>query len=268
MGAARTPETKMLSVVYDATTKFTEIPMIDSERRDRLRRISDHIDQYGYHVTTVIQDIAPRFTYTIGGSGLFGFELILAGSSIFLLEDVLKIIEHIVDCCKNGFPDDGKIEVDNYGHFTLRRAHTSWINILLLGAVDYFNDTTITAYQICPDTDHTTIDVPDLGLAWSAEREPAWRWLRQPWESPIPPTSTALTNLAALRGERITEASRWELDQWELFAGSGPDTPEHEVRIVPIGTLLAVDQTLEPVIFLDVGKSLWRDADATEWNEW
>jgi hypothetical protein len=29
-----------------------------------------------------------------------------------------------------------------------------------------------------------------------------------------------------------------------------------------------VDETLESVISLDVGKSLWRDADNMEWNEW
>jgi hypothetical protein len=74
--------------------------------------------------------------------------------------------------------------------------------------------------------------------------------------------------MAALRGARITEASRWEKNEWELFAGSGPETPREEIRVVPIATLLAVDPSLQRVVDMNVGQSLWRDASENEWHDW
>jgi hypothetical protein len=198
-----------------------------------------------------------------------GFELIIPGAEIYLLEELVEIMESSISYCKSHPAlDCRKLEIGNLGNFTLQKCDPSWVKMLMLAAIDYFDDPAILTYQILPDPAHITIDVPDLAVTWSPQTEPAWRWLREPWSLPVPSTSTAVTNLAALRGERITEASRWELDQWDLFAGSGPDTPKKEVRVVPIGTLLAVDTTLESVISLDVGKSLWRDADNVEWNEW
>lgn len=72
-------------------------------------------------------------------------------------------------------------------------------------------------------------------------------------------SSTAATDLAALRGDRVTEAARWEEGYWELTAGEGPNVPEDEVRIVPLGTLLAADPSLMPVVSLPVGGGLIRD---------
>lgn len=243
--------------------------MIRSSKIDRLQLISDDIERVGYHITVVQQERVPSFAYTIGLRNSVEFELILAGGSIFLFDELIEIINSIAgNCKKSGVSSSHDIKAGSHGAFALRRSHASWVEMLMLGAIDFFDDPAIETYQIRPDSAHITIDVPDLAVAWSPQREPAWRWLRESWELPIPSTSTALTNLAALRGERITEASRWELDEWELFAGSGPDTPSDEVRVVPIGTLLAVDGTLESVISLDVGKSLWRDADDMEWNDW
>jgi hypothetical protein len=79
---------------------------------------------------------------------------------------------------------------------------------------------------------------------------------------------SAVTNLAALRGEAVTEASRWGVDGWELFAGSGPDTPQEELRVVPIATLVGSDQSLLKVLSLDVGKSLWRESGEDAWHDW
>jgi len=71
-----------------------------------------------------------------------------------------------------------------------------------------------------------------------------------------------------LRGERVTEAARWESDQWELFAGPGPDVTPDQVRMVPLATLLAIDATLQPVVQLDVGRALWRDDQGGDWQAW
>ena len=76
------------------------------------------------------------------------------------------------------------------------------------------------------------------------------------------------TNLDALRGERITEASRWEDDQWELFAGAGPDVPQSEIRVIPLATLIAMDPSLDAVTSLKVGESLWRNTSEVRWHHW
>ena len=134
--------------------------------------------------------------------------------------------------------------------------------------LDFHGGASVSALQIMPDEDHRTIDVPALERPWSAAAEPVWQWLREPWSYPVPRNSFATTHLDALRGERITEAARWEDEQWELFAGAGPDVPLDEVRVVPLGTLLAVDPALDAVTRLDVGRALWRDADDGDWNHW
>jgi len=45
-----------------------------------------------------------------------------------------------------------------------------------------------------------------MAAPWSATIEPIWRWQREAWAYPVPKEATATTNLAALRGERVTEA--------------------------------------------------------------
>jgi hypothetical protein len=92
--------------------------------------------------------------------------------------------------------------------------------------------------------------------------------MRESWTYPVRKDSTAITDLAALRGERITEACRWEEDEWELFAGAGPDVGKDETRVVALGMLLAVDPSLDPVVGLTIGTGMWRDDELSEWHAW
>jgi hypothetical protein len=95
-----------------------------------------------------------------------------------------------------------------------------------------------------------------------------WQWLTDPWEYAVPDDSVAITNLDALRGKSITEAVRWEEDQWELFAGAGPDVPRDDMRKVPLGTLLAADPTLTAVLGLEIEQGLLRDPADLVWYDW
>ena len=65
----------------------------------------------------------------------------------------------------------------------------------------------------------------------------------------------------------MTEVMRWEEDEWEIFAGAGPDATEDEKRVVPLGILLSADPSLLPAVDLPVGTGLWRDAQS-EWHPW
>jgi hypothetical protein len=89
----------------------------------------------------------------------------------------------------------------------------------------------------------------------------------EPWPFDASPHSIAVTNLDALRGDPVTEASRWEETEWELFAGVGPDIPEDDVRVVPLATLLGYDESLEPVTQLRVPGAI-RRFPGGPWADW
>jgi len=138
----------------------------------------------------------------------------------------------------------------------------------MLGALDYYGVRDIDAMQVVPDERHTTIDVPDMTRLWSAQAEPIWQWLHEPWAYDVPETSTATTNLDALRGARITEVTRWEEGEWEMFAGAGPDVADDDARVVPLGCLLAADPSLAASVKLEIGKGLWREDGDGDWHAW
>lgn len=229
-----------------------------------------NIDKHGHHVYVVSGGSPlPRFAYTIGLRDLLGVELIIAGASVFLADEVGFIFDEVATQLKGvSGAKEAEIAISGLGVFSLRDAHPSWSDQLVLGALDFYGIDSVKVLQIVPDQEHWTLDIPDLERPWSPEKEPAWQWLGVPWDFPVPSGSTARTNLSALRGERITEAARWEDDYWELFAGAGPDVPDSETRVVPLGTLLALDQTLIAVTRLDIGGALWRELDVGEWHTW
>jgi len=63
--------------------------------------------------------------------------------------------------------------------------------------------------------------------------------------------------------------TRWDENEWEMFAGPGPDVTKEDIRLVALGTLVAADKTLLPVVNLAIEEGLWRDADPdSEWHPW
>lgn len=243
--------------------------MAKLERSKKLKLIKKNIQQFGYHTYVVIGGAIPRFAYTIGLRETIKSELVIAGAIYYTGNEVKKIIKTIYQQLKTEKKFNSVFSVGDIGSFTLRKMHDSWSNSLLLGALDFYKTSTIDAYQIVPDEIHWTIDIPNLNEAWSATAEPIWQWLHEEWSFSASPKSTATTNLDALRGDRITEVARWEDDEWEIFAGLGPDVSYEESRVVPLGTLIAADPSLSPVVDLEIGKGLWReDAEGSEWHPW
>ena len=84
----------------------------------------------------------------------------------------------------------------------------------------------------------------------------------------MPKASTSVTNLACLKGKKVTEGMRWEHDEWELFHGAMPEIKKSDIRIVPMGTMLAIDPSLERVAQVEIGTGLWRENPRDEWHEW
>ena len=241
--------------------------MSDSPKRKMaLQLIGSNIARHGHHVYVVSNGPIPRFAYTIGVRNSTGAELVLGGSIIYHYDEVIQIINDIASKLRRGLTPASKFECDMKGAFTLGAVHPSWASKLFLGAFDYFETKEVAALQILPDQDHWTIDIPEMSQPWSAASAPAWTWLYESWTSPVPNSSVATTNFAALRGGRITQVARWEADQWEAFAGSPPET-EDEARVVPIGTLIGADESLSRMTRLSVGEGIWRDEESN-WQPW
>lgn len=239
------------------------------EKHPFLELIEANIDRFGYHQTVVKSAIEPRFAYTIGLSSVLDFELVFAGGLYYLEEDVFNIIAKIVE----GLKLEGSLEEQNFdlgvlGAFRLSRVDPSWSKLMLLGVADYYKNVEVNALQILPDLTHKTIDVPDMSVEWNPLREPIWQWLLKPWDYAVPPDSTVITNIDALRGEGVTEVMRWDVNEWEMFSGPGPEVEKKDVRIVSLGTMLGIDARLLPALNLEVNKGLWRESANSEWNDW
>lgn len=230
--------------------------------------IRENLDRYGYHVSLVAGGALPRYAYTIGMSAMAGAELILAGASFFRAQDVKRILDEAVDRVRTMQSlQPPTLQVEGLGSFSFRRIDASWAAGLMTSAIATYGGE-VSAWQVRPDQEHWTLDIPDMCQPWSAERERVWRWMHEPWSYPVPDYAVATTNLDALRGRRITEAARWEVDRWELCAGVGSATPSDEIRLVPLATLLATDASLEAVIELKMGQALWRNDTGGAWQVW
>jgi hypothetical protein len=236
--------------------------MAKNSREAAFEAIQSHIETHGHHIYIVSREGAlPRFAYTIGLSLSAGFELLLPGAITFNAEDVVRIINAMAAAVgKDSNASTARVSLASLGSFTLREVHPSWPRDLMLGAFDFFNVSSLPAFQIIPDEDHWSLDIPDMGKPWSAAANPIWQWLEAPWCFPVPATSIASTNLAALRGERVTEAARWGEDNWEIFAGDGSASYD-DMRVVALGTLLAIDESLVAVTRLAVDEGICRNAE-------
>lgn len=229
--------------------------------------LAQKIASVGHHVYVVQGAPAPRFAYTVGLMERLGLELVLAGAIIYDISEVGRIVNEIANVLRDD-PNVGVIEVRSLGGFRLRRMRPDWVRSVMLGAVEYYREGGVVGYQVVPDDDHWTIDVPVFDEHRDVLGNRAWRWVWEEWSYPVPKPSVVTTNLGALRGEQVTEVARWETDQWEMFAGAGPEVKPEDARVVPLGVLLGKDGSLEAALSLPVGAGLWRDHGGGPWQAW
>jgi hypothetical protein len=245
------------------------MPQVDAQqkmttaRREAIREIKRNIAANGFHIYLVAAGHSPRFCYTIGVKDTLGYEFVFAGGVYYSAADVVRIVKRCVRSPKVTSLDFGAL-----GRFSLQKIHNSWASKLLLGANDFYGVSHVPAVQIVPPRKWMTIDVPNLSLPWSAKTEPVWRWLNNSRTCRVTDKAMAGTNLAALRGDRVTEVARWETDYWELFAGPGPKVKKRDYRVVPLAMLLAADPSLSKAVGLEIGSGLWRDKADVGWHEW
>jgi hypothetical protein len=235
--------------------------MTNAEFLDIIRK---NIDKNGYHVTLVNGGQNPNFSYSIGLSERFGFELIIAGGFNSIKDNEL-IFEHIYQGLQSGSTVNSRFSLSGNDVLYLGNVDSSWCEKLMLGVYDHYSLNAITAYQIIPM--ERTLDTPLMSDA-IIPNDPVWKWLDMDWNIDAPKNSYIITDINALHGKTITEVARWEDNVWEMFSGPGPDVEKEDIRIVPLGTILGIDATLKPIVNLSVGQGLWRDNKDSSWHDW
>jgi len=232
-------------------------------RSEFLEIIKTNINNRDYHLTLVNGGQNPEYSYSIGLTEKFGFELIIAGGFISI-EDNESIFRYVYQQLQSGSTVDSKFVLSDNTYY-LNKVDSSWCEKLMLGVYDYYNVDEITAYQIIPE--NRTLDTPLMSQPIIAN-DPIWKWLDMDWNIEVPKKSYVITDIDSLKGKTIVELMRWEDHVWEMFSGPGPEFKEEDIRIVPLGTILGIDDTLQRTVNLAVGKGLWRDNKDSEWNDW
>jgi len=235
------------------------------EKEGFLALIRSNINEYRFHFTIVQQAVEPRYAYTIGCYGVFGFEMILAGGIFYLRDDLSVIFKRLFDFFKNGGSVQGEMDIENLGTFKFRLIDDSWKEAMSLGAIEQFEGKIVDIYQILPDVNHFTLDIPNMSEMWTVN-DPIWKWLKIKWSYGTPDDSLVTTNLDALLGKPVTEVIRWEADDWEMFAGKG--RTKKEIRVVPLGLMIGIDPTLLPSIDLEIEEGIRRESRKTAWQKW
>ena len=239
------------------------------EKKEFLERIRLNIDAHNYHVTIVTGGACPRYAYTIGLKDKIGYELIFSGSGNLSVNVLNQTINDVYkQLIINNNPNDARVDSASSGSFTVSEVDPSWSRLLMLGAFDFYQTSEIKACQILPERKYRTLDVPDLARKFNASAEPIWQWLTLDWPYTVPYNSIAITSVTALYGQKTTEATRWEEKEWEIFVGSGLEIDKTSTCIVPLATLLGIDNSIEPVLNLKIGEGSWRDTTELEWHEW
>src|SRR3954467_8417094 len=135
-------------------------------------RVEDS-SEYSSRLVVVQQSCVPRYSYTVGLAHKVGFELILSGASLYMLDSLRCIFDKLLrelQAC-DFKPRETRLCLNGLGVFSLRESDHSWNNLLLLEAVELYG-ADIRVLQIVPDEAHITIDVPNQSVPWDRGREP------------------------------------------------------------------------------------------------
>ncbi|MEZ4370565.1 MAG: DUF4262 domain-containing protein [Polyangiaceae bacterium] len=227
-----------------------------SSRDEASAQVAHHIETRGQHVHLVHPTSVPGWGHTIGLSAELGYELILAGAAYYSTDEVMHVLNGVAASVRGGAREP--CAVADLGRFTLGSCDASWSEQLLTRAATHYGSTIISARQLIPDTEHWTLDTPDLSQAFTASAAPAWRWLVEPWALPIPESAHVATSLDILRGAPATHVARFEADTYEAFSDEPPE--DAAVRVVPISVMLAADPRMQVLLSLELGAALDLDA--------
>lgn len=241
------------------------------DRGEWMARIRDNIRRTGWHTYQILAGPTPSWTYSIGFEETFGSpEVVVAGANYFSRQEIAQLFQDLGTRLASGeaLPDDGAA-LAPFGAVEFVEADPTWVDHLLLGALDYYGGHNFSTLQLLPDARYRTIDTPDMSHMFDPSTAGPWRWLTEEWPYPVSKRTVVITDLDALRGAPLLDVTCYPGDEgpdWEAFA-TRPDAPQIElVRAAPFGALVGHDPTLAPALEMTPGETAHRPSGSAPWE--
>lgn len=234
--------------------------------------VFDRVRRRGWHQYRILAGPLPSWSYSIGCWESYGSpELVFAGGNFFTAAQTNSLFSELVARARDQAPAAGALwTTEAVGPVAFAPVHTSWVQQLLLGAEDFYGDRPYERLQVLPDAEFRTIDVPDLAQPFDAAREPAWRWLDEPWPYRLGKATFVVTDLRALHGAPVLSVHRHHDgaagSPWDLFAMEEDVIPNQVARAAPLGVLIAHDRSLDVVERLEPGQAARRPDGTSAWR--
>ena len=225
-----------------------------------LEAIRSNIEHAGHHIYAIQGGESPRYFYTIGLREVIGGEIVFAGMAHLPMADSGNLVDTFAKNLRAGASvEDLMIGKDPWGSFRLHPADESWSELLMLGVYDYYDCTETKAWQVRPtDPEQVTIDLPDMQKPRDSSEDGVWKWLDGGWPYEVSSSNMVLTNRDVIHGYMISELIRWEEDEWDMFSGPGTEVSKEDMIVLPMGTLIGFDPSLEAALKIPVGTGLYR----------
>jgi len=230
--------------------------------------ITDAIRRTGLFSLGVVAGPTPTWRYTVGLTEAGLPEVLIAGSAAYRDATLDALLRSVGTGLLTGAhrTDARGLRVEGVD-FDLMPVHVSWAKCLVVHAASYYERPVVDAVQAVPSAGW--IDVPRTSLPLDLSIERPWRWLDDEWPYACSPRTQVFTDLQVLGGHPIVEVIHERepggLDSWTMRA---PAVAEDEGRIVPMGTVLAIDPTVALTLDLEPGEFAVRDAPQTDWQTW
>ena len=79
--------------------------------------------------------------------------------------------------------------------------------------MDHYGVPDVPAFQLVPDLENWTLDVPDLSRPYSPHAEPVWQWLEAPWPYSVPRGSQVASGKFSAHADFMNGWDQVELDR-------------------------------------------------------
>ncbi len=223
------------------------------------KRIQETIKRAGWHISLVTGGPVPPSAHTIGLVDHRGYELLWAGGLFFARDQIQKILNTAAILV---------LEADEFEfrgeRFRVAAVHESWAHLLARQAYVFLGASHLDFRQVMP-LSHRTLDVPDLSRPYAEDDAGAWRWLTRGWPFAFPRGAQVSTDLHVLSGEPVVEFERWD-DALYAAHGRRPYA-DADLRLAPLGTILAQDPSCEAMGLLRPGTYASRPEAGAAWAD-
>lgn len=216
-------------------------------KQDYIQLISNNIQRHGYHVYAITTN--PKefsYIYTIGLTEKFGFEMIMAGWIKLDVNSQSMIIKHIIE---NLTKEPKNFSQDYHGrHFILNnillnqvestllvgleQVSNFWMEDLMIGALDYYQDRPITAFHVKPlQEDFWLMTIPNMSNPIvDNNNSPLWQCYFNE-ERDVGEKCNFYVDECVLRGKPILEVINFDNINWQLLSYHSDNNDDNHPNI-------------------------------------